>query len=408
MSNTGKYKTLSVTSPTGASVYALVMRSIDGYILDNSTGFFAKSPSAYGITLTESSTVYSATDSRSAWVDGIYSIAYYIKAGANPDVASDTLIQVTTCIVKNDVIINTEVVSSDATITHPAVVSSSTASVTISNPGTKTYDSIVCATGARILLRHQADAKQNGIYIVGATTATALVRATDMDISAELKSGEIVYVESGTIYGQKSYVLIGTDPIVLGTSEINFSGIVIGALTSAHIYVGNASGVATDVAVSGVVTLANTGATGLSLADGKVFVGNVSNVGTAVAVTGDVTLSNAGVTGLSLANGKVFVGNGSAVGTAVSISGDVTLANTGAVALVSIPSSVQDSIVRLGTLTTKLITAAGSTAGAMFNLPTSAADPTTPVEGDIWKTATAVRGFINGALVTFDVTIDTP
>lgn len=336
--NNGKYKTLSVTSPTGASVYALVMRSIDGYILDGLTGFFEKSPSNYGIELTESSTVYSKTDARSVWIDGIYSIAYYIKVGATPNVATDTLIQVTTCIVQNDTIINTEVVSGDATITHPAVVASSTASVTISNPGTKTYDSIVCATGARILLRHQADAKQNGIYIVGATTATALVRATDMDISAELKSGEIVYVESGTIYGQKSYVLIGTDPIVLGTSNINFSGIVIGALTSAHIYVGNASGVATDVAVSG----------------------------------------------------------------------DVTLSNTGAVALVSIPSGVQDNIVRLGTLTTKLITAAGSTAGAMFNLPTSSADPTTPVEGDIWKTATAVRGYINGALVTFDVTIDTP
>lgn len=91
-------------------------------------------------------------------------------------------------------------------------------------------------------------------------------------------------------------------------------------LTSAHILVGNGSNVATDVAVSGDVTIDNTGnvqiASGVivnadinasaaiafsklaSLTSAHILVGSAGNVATDTAVTGDVTISNAGVTAI--------------------------------------------------------------------------------------------------------------
>lgn len=94
-------------------------------------------------------------------------------------------------------------------------------------------------------------------------------------------------------------------------------------LTSAHLYVGNASNVATDVAIIGDVTIDNAGVTAISagvigdgdinsgaaisfsklaaLTSGNILVGNGSNVPTSVAMSGDVTIDNAGVTTIGAA-----------------------------------------------------------------------------------------------------------
>lgn len=90
------------------------------------------------------------------------------------------------------------------------------------------------------------------------------------------------------------------------------------ALTNSQIFVGNASNVATSVAMSGDATIANTGAVTIAnsaitnakvsasaaiafskmeaLASARLIVGSAGNVPTAVDVTGDVTISNTGVT----------------------------------------------------------------------------------------------------------------
>lgn len=97
------------------------------------------------------------------------------------------------------------------------------------------------------------------------------------------------------------------------------------ALTSAQIYVGNSSNQAAAVAVTGDITISNTGVTSIasgaivdadinasaaishsklaSLTSGQILVGNVSNVPTARTVTGDVAISNTGVT--SIATGVI-------------------------------------------------------------------------------------------------------
>jgi len=100
-------------------------------------------------------------------------------------------------------------------------------------------------------------------------------------------------------------------------------------LNSAHIFVGNASNVAADVAVTGTLIMANDGATSLSLADGKTFFGNGSNIATAVTVSGPVTFANDGTSTIALADGKFFVGDASNEAAAVTATGVVDLSNAG-------------------------------------------------------------------------------
>ena len=91
-------------------------------------------------------------------------------------------------------------------------------------------------------------------------------------------------------------------------------------LASGHIFVGNASGVATDVAMSGDATMANTGA--LTIANGAITNAKVS-ASAAIAFSKLAALTSA----------HILVGNGSNVATDVAMSGDATLANTGALTI---------------------------------------------------------------------------
>jgi len=78
------------------------------------------------------------------------------------------------------------------------------------------------------------------------------------------------------------------------------------ALTSAHIFVGNVSNVATDVAMSGDATLANTGA--LTIANSAVTYAKIQNVA-ANSVIGNATSSSAVATDVSIASIKGTSGN---------------------------------------------------------------------------------------------------
>lgn len=89
-------------------------------------------------------------------------------------------------------------------------------------------------------------------------------------------------------------------------------------LTSAHLFVGNGSNIATDVALSGDATLSNAGAITVSKSGGVAF-------GSAAFQPTTAFLAPA------LTSSHLFVGNGSNVATDVAMSGDATIANTGAI-----------------------------------------------------------------------------
>ena len=82
-------------------------------------------------------------------------------------------------------------------------------------------DGVTLATGDRILIKNQATASQNGIYIVNASGAPT--RATDFDSVSPIDeiNGAWVPVQSGTVNTGRVYVQYGT-VTTIGTDAITF------------------------------------------------------------------------------------------------------------------------------------------------------------------------------------------
>ena len=82
-------------------------------------------------------------------------------------------------------------------------------------------DGVNLASGDRILLKDQATASQNGIYVFNGT-ASALTRAADMDEAGEFV-GAFFFVEEGTVNSDQGYVMTANGTITVGTSDIEFT-----------------------------------------------------------------------------------------------------------------------------------------------------------------------------------------
>ena len=151
----------------------------------------------------------------------------------------------------------------------------------------------------------------------------------------------------------------------------------IPGLPSAQLFVGNAGGVATATAITGDVTISNTGVTSIAalsvvdadvsataaiafsklaaLTSTNILVGSAGNVPTSVAVTGDVTISNTGVTAIgtevivnadvnptagiafsklaALTAGNVLLGGIGDIPSSVTLSGAISVSALGLVSL---------------------------------------------------------------------------
>ncbi len=123
--------------------------------------------------------------------------------------------------------------------------------------------------------------------------------------------------------GTAGYLLTSQGGVSTPMTWTNPASFIGTTLTSAHIFVGNSSNVATSVAVSGNVTISNTGVTTIgasqvtnamlagsiafsnlaALSSGNILVGSAGNVATSVAMSGDATIVDSGA--LSIGAGKV-------------------------------------------------------------------------------------------------------
>lgn len=83
-----------------------------------------------------------------------------------------------------------------------------------------TIDGVVLATGDRVLVKDQADASENGIYVVAASGAPA--RADDASTGAEVKS-MFTFVEEGTTNGDTGWVCTTNGTITLDTTDLAFT-----------------------------------------------------------------------------------------------------------------------------------------------------------------------------------------
>ncbi len=214
-------------------------------------------------------------------------------------------------------------------------------------------------------------------------------------------------------------------------------------LTSSHIFVGNVSNAATDVAMTGDATMSNTGA--LTLSASGVTAGSYGGSSGAsvpyltVDSKGRLTSANSRNLNLgdinaltaTLSSSHIFVGNASNVATDVSMSGDAGLSSSGTLTLSpsgvnagsygsgsgpSVPYFSVDSKGRLtvansrnlacsdfgalpiagGTMTGKLTTVASSSGNSGVSLPHGTA-PSSPVNGDLWTTTSGLFARINNS-----------
>jgi hypothetical protein len=95
-----------------------------------------------------------------------------------------------------------------------------TTNITLATPGA-TIDGVTMASSDIVLLVGQSAAAENGLY-VWSGASSALVRTTNADTSAEVKSGLFVFVTEGTANADNGYTLVTNDPITLGTTALTF------------------------------------------------------------------------------------------------------------------------------------------------------------------------------------------
>jgi hypothetical protein len=81
-------------------------------------------------------------------------------------------------------------------------------------------DSVTLAAGDRVLLNGQGTPSENGIYVVQPTGPAT--RALDFDSPQEVKSGDFIFVSSGTVFGNTGWVQT-LPTVTIGTSPISFT-----------------------------------------------------------------------------------------------------------------------------------------------------------------------------------------
>jgi hypothetical protein len=104
---------------------------------------------------------------------------------------------------------------------------------TLTNAGAQaafSTDGVTPSINARILVKDQTTASQNGIYTLttvgSGSTNWVLTRATDFDTAAEMAGGDFTFIDTGTTLANTGWVSIddvttvGTDPVVF----VQFSG----------------------------------------------------------------------------------------------------------------------------------------------------------------------------------------
>lgn len=101
--------------------------------------------------------------------------------------------------------------------------------------GLQTLDGVVLSAGDRVLVKDQTVVKDNGLYVVSATTWT---RAQDADSSLEVRPGMLVHVQTGVVNANSLWQLVSNHSITPGTSDqvfemaVGYTGVAAGTFRS--------------------------------------------------------------------------------------------------------------------------------------------------------------------------------
>lgn len=88
--------------------------------------------------------------------------------------------------------------------------------------GLQIIDGVQVYEGERVLVWHQFDARQNGIY---KASQYDWVRSTDANEDVDVSSGMYFMVTEGAAYAGEMFALRTPDPIVVGSTHLTFEAI---------------------------------------------------------------------------------------------------------------------------------------------------------------------------------------
>jgi len=177
------------------------------------------------------------------------------------------------------------------------------ATLTATQNGRLSIDGVNATTNDRVLIKNQADAKQNGIYLVSdqgsASAVYILTRAIDFDgFEDNVVRGDACYIGSGSVNGNQGFLVsstgtgsgteqhheIGTDDIVF-TQFTGTANIIAGTGITKT---GNTLSIGQDVATSASVTFARVYGEFTGNADTATTLATPRNIQLTGAVTGTV------------------------------------------------------------------------------------------------------------------------
>ncbi|MCE5212107.1 MAG: hypothetical protein LLG40_11180 [Deltaproteobacteria bacterium] len=210
---------------TGLTLYCIIRRDADGYLLNDADGAFASGPADPYISLAEDAVIkgmYELSESRAAWDDGNYSIVVYRQTGASPAPASDIVIGSGSIEIRSDLeVINVNVKTSDDKINFAL---------------TSAYDKAKTAAQA-------GDAM---------TLTAAYPKLTDLEDVATIQNGLATAENQATIIGYIQAVpaavwAVGTRTLTsFGTLVSSVAAAVWNSLTSAILTTGSIGKLLTD------------------------------------------------------------------------------------------------------------------------------------------------------------------
>ena len=168
---------------------------------------------------------------------------------------------------------------------------------------------VTLVAGNRVLVKDQATASENGIYVVQSTGAA--VRATDADGTADtgtVSGGTFTFVEEGTVNADSGWVVSSNGAIAVGTDPINwaqFSG--TGQITAGD-------GMSKDgniLNVGGTTDRISVTANAVDIASTYVGQGTITTLGTITTGTWngtDIAVADGGTGGSTAADARTNLG----------------------------------------------------------------------------------------------------
>ena len=251
-----------------------------------------------------------------------------------------------------------------------------------------TIDGVTLSNGMRILVKDEATAANNGIYV--RTSSTVLTRADDFNTPTEMAGGDFTFVTAGTVYDNTGWVMpdpvttVGTSPVVW----VQFSG--AGTYTAG-----------TGLALNGsVFSIANTAVTAGAYGNGDYNATfTVNGQGQLSAAANVAITANAANLSGTVLKSTIVTSSLTSVGTltTLSISGNANIGNVGAAAGVftsvagTLTTGAQPNITSVGTLATLSVTgnitagnvSATTFTGALSGAATTAGTVTTNAQPNI-------------------------